>query len=377
MEPENTNQNNSTTKEGTDNKATEKISPEPSKVNLPPKNETGTNNSSILQEKDDIEIPTLRTYKQDIKEAVKNEDITSTRILLEEQRKKVNTDLTDEAVSIKSPKNKLLIFVGLLLIFLAGGIFSYRYFMPTLGPEKKFLIERPDFISIEKQTEVATELRNKRDIYNDIEKIIIEPITDETIHEIVLTKTRLEVVGDTTKQTKELISTLEFFALLEGRAPDSLLRSLDNNFMFGIYGFNVGEPFVLFKVTDFENSFASLLMWEPTMAQDFQPIFFTNYKPEELLKTPEQAGQQNINLKNASTTASTTDSINIAPRLNFDPTSFEDRVIFNTDARIIKDEFGEILFFYTFINDEYLIFTREEKALEEIVNRLRQARFIR
>lgn len=324
-----------------------------------------------------VEIPNLRTYKQDVKEVVQNQDITSTRILLDEQRKKANEALAEESISIKSAKNKWLVVFGLLLIALAGSIFGYKYLMKPAVEGPEFILERPDFISVEEQVEVATELRNKRDIYNDIEKIIIEPIQENTIREIVLTKTKTNIVGDQPVQQKELIGTSEFFTLLEGRAPDSLVRSLGSEFMLGIFGINVGEAFVLFKVNDFENAFASLLNWESTMAQDFQPIFFTNYKPEELLKSPEEVSEQNTITDNATTTASTTESINIAPKLTFDPTLFEDKVIFNTDARIIKDEFGDVLFYYTFINDEYLIFANEEKVLEETANRLRQAKLIR
>lgn len=323
-----------------------------------------------------FQIQKLRTYKADVQEAVKSQNISTARILLQEQQRRAKLALSEESTTLKSSKNKIFFVLALILITLAGGIFGYSFYLSNQPqqPTSKIIIERPDFINVEQQLGISVTLRNKRDVLRDIESLIVAPIEEKSINELLIlhSKDNFENGKKTVDQVP--ITTAEFFSLTESRAPNSLVRSLDNKFMIGVYGIGVGEPFTLFKVKDFENTFASLLSWEPLIARDLQPIFFTDISPEKLSRNPLIGTPVVIE---QATTSSSTPRVTETFDIRFDPTTFSDVVIQNRDARVIRNEFGEIIFFYTFIDEEHLIFTAKEEVLTEVMRRLRGARLIR
>lgn len=338
-----------------------------------------------------VEIPHLRTYKQDIKEVVEGQNMSSTRILLEEQRRKAGQVLAEESTTLASTHNKWLLALSLILLISAVGILTFLFINPpSNNTPSRITIERPNFISIEEQVLIPTEFRNKRDVYTDVEQSLTELIVEDEIREILFTKTRteVEVEGDTTRQVTEILTSAEFFSLLESRASGTFLRSIDSTFMFGVFGINVAKPFLIFRINNFENVFSEMLQWEPILAHDMQPIFFLNYAKEELARSPDESAsetEESILENDEQITTSTTSTstppvvnfVNESPQLRFDPTTFSDQIIANQDARVIKNEFGDILFFYTIINNEYLVMTGSEKTLVEIQRRIRQAGLIR
>lgn len=326
------------------------------------------------------QLPTLRTYKEDVKEAVRNQNISTARILLQEQKKKAEQVLHEEETTLKSGKNKVFFISSLILIALTGSVLGYYYYnnQKPQEPTSKIIIERPNFIEVEKQNEISITFKNKRDVLNEIKQFIISPIEIGKVNELLLVSTEDNFVNGERTEEKTPITTTNLFELIESRAPNSLIRSLGEEFMLGVYGLDVGEPFVLFKVIDFENAFASMLEWEPLMARDVQPIFFINYDADELNKNPLIGAPVEEELDNSTTSTSTLQEIETKlNEVRFDPTVFRDLVIGNRDTRVIRDEFGEIIFFYTFIDDENLLFATKEGTLNEIIRRLRQARLIR
>ena len=127
-----------------------------------------------------------------------------------------------------------------------------------------------------------------------------------------------------------------FFFFIDSRVPPSLLRSLGNNFALGFHTFNGNHPFLVLKTGFYENAFAGMLGWEQYMARDIFPIF-------------------GIKKKEGS-------AIFLRP--------FEDKTVKNLDARVLKDDDGEILLFYVFKDKGTIIITDSENTLSELVKRL-------
>jgi len=134
---------------------------------------------------------------------------------------------------------------------------------------------------------------------------------------------------------KTLATTEVFFDAIESGMPDSLKRSLSDNFMFGIHVFNGNQPFIILKTDFFENTFAGLLRWEENMAREILPIF----------------GNESV-------------SQDIATK------RFQDIVIKNRDLRALIDDNGQIILLYSFFDKETVIIATAEETLDEIIGRL-------
>lgn len=152
----------------------------------------------------------------------------------------------------------------------------------------------------------------------------------DTIENVYFTKQ----VGDSPNYITARISTQEFFQALGSVIPDTLLRSFDSDFMFGIHAFNGNEPFIIFKTDFFENSFAGMLKWEERMGRELFPLFGSPV----------------------------TDALS--------DKKFQDIVVRNRDLRALLNENGDIILLYTFYDRSTLIITQKISTLDEIVARL-------
>lgn len=148
---------------------------------------------------------------------------------------------------------------------------------------------------------------------------------------------------------KKIIPTTRLFEVLRASPGASLVRSLQPTFMFGAHVFDGNQPFLIFKSTFFENTFAGMLAWEPDMLLDLGPIF--------------------IDTKETSTTSA--QSLRAAAARGF-----EDAVVQNKDARVVRDIRGNIIFLYTFPDRETLVLTTNEQTLKELLYRMTTLRFV-
>ena len=149
-----------------------------------------------------------------------------------------------------------------------------------------------------------------------------------------------EPFGEEIIQEKN-ITLEELFIITGSKIPPALLRSLDNNFLFGIHAFTENNPFLLFTVRSFNNAFSGMLEWEKTIFDDLTPLFAL-----------EQVDKDTLNR------------------------SFEDVIIENQDLRALKDKEGNIVLLYAFANQETLIITTHEVTLDEILERLKRPKKI-
>ncbi len=123
------------------------------------------------------------------------------------------------------------------------------------------------------------------------------------------------------------------------RAPSSLARSIEGEYMLGFYA--KGGSFLILKPTFFENAFAGMLAWEPYMAEDLSP-FFTN----------------------------ATDSVFLPTRKTTPGGPFKDLIIKNKDTRVLYDSKGDITLVYSFTDRNTLVIAESKKAFVEILKRL-------
>jgi hypothetical protein len=335
----------------------------------------------------DFLISPLRTYENDVKSVVQSNNISTAKILMAEQQKRQKEQENFEQNSPASKTNILKISLSVFFIVLGlGGVGAGYYFYSKTNTPKLdsvVVVNSNKIIDTESVINISIDNKTNREVVSEIRKIIRN--SDSEIKEGTLKEIKLVKTVTTEQDGKEVsnifgLETSEFFNLLETREPDALVRSLNKEFLLGVHNKkNNIEPFIIFKVDDFEISYAKMLEWKYFLLSDIKDIFFVNlgssqaFIDEEALQEITTSSTENI----ATSTTSTSTPPVITKTLNYDEKEFKDLILANRDTRAIIDKDGKLLFFYTFINREYLILTTNIDTLNTIVTRTNSAKLIR
>jgi hypothetical protein len=283
-------------------------------------------------------------------------------------------------------------FVILGIAAVGGGYYFYSRSVPQ-NTQPLTVLNSSKIIDTESETQINTAGKTNREVVGEIRKLIkndSSEIKENDLKEIKLLRT--VITEQNGKEFSNILSleTQELFTLLETREPDALVRSLDKEFLLGAHNNkNKIEPFIVFKTNDFEISYAKMLEWEYVLVSNIKDIFYENlgssqaFIGEEVNNT--DIPEINIATSTATSTATTSTSTiatatSTAPIINtkkYNEREFKDLILANRDTRAIIDKDGKTLFFYTFINRDYLILTTNIDTLNTIVTRLVSAKLIR
>jgi hypothetical protein len=165
---------------------------------------------------------------------------------------------------------------------------------------------------------------------------------------VVLTLNETETVLPTTAR--------DLFTRLEVR-PASLLPSLQDEYMIGLYtNNNETSPFLVLTTNFEENARASMLAWEATMAQDLDPFF-----PNTVEMTPSVTTDPNASTTDSSSPAAAT------PRMG----SFTDTIIGDYPARVLRSTNGVPILVWS-MPKSYILITTNEEATRAMLDGLTQ-----
>ncbi|HEC32834.1 MAG TPA: hypothetical protein ENI63_01070 [Candidatus Kaiserbacteria bacterium] len=291
-------------------------------------------------------IKRIRTYKEDIAEAIRSQKASLTSITAAEQgRTSIPNDVVQK--SYTDPK-KIAVIIGSILLIVLG--ISVIIFFTLFYEKKDVVIEKeiPSFFFVEKQKETNITNKSPRKILQKLsakkEKI---SLSLGQIANLYITKTTKNVETESTYT----VSSKEFLKDIHAQVSDAFLRSLEPSFMVGIHSFNQNQPFIIFKSNSYQNSFRGMLEWENAMYNDLFPFFVKNTDP--ILKVP-------INPKTGR---------KIVLRENF-----EDKIMQNIDVRALLSVDGDVELLYAFPNQQTLIITTNESTLIELITRLNSVR---
>lgn len=292
-------------------------------------------------------IRKIRTYKEDIAEAIRSQKASLTSIAAAEQKRRANipTDVTkDSSIDFK----KVGVIFGIVALITLGitiiVFFTFFYENKGVVPEQDI----PSFFFVEKQKEINITGKSARkilQILGDKRENISLPLGQ--IAYLYITKTTEESGTEIT----HVVSAAEFLKDIRMQVSGSFLRSLEPSFMIGIHSFNQNQPFIIFKSNSYQNSFRGLLEWEKTMYSDLFLFFGQNIDPTLKVPIDPQTGKSIVLREN-----------------------FEDMVIKNVDVRALLSESGDIKLLYAFPNQQTLIITTNENTLIELITRLNSVR---
>lgn len=291
----------------------------PPEDNLQPTTDNSQQNSELDP---NVELKQIRTFQGDIAGALNTQKESLVSIQRAEQARRIDAQPQEESYW---QKTTLLIIGTLVLLAMgsAGAWYAYMQFQEkTALPATTIVPNR--FISVASTADISSQSRGA----------LIQEVAVQRIE--VMPANQIRHLQFRNAATSTLLTTDNFLKTMEAQAPGRLVRALDSNFMMGLVGGSTTSTFIIFKINSFENVFAGMLQWEPTLVTDLGPLFAT---------------APNIG--------------NILPE-----TTFTDVQLRNKDVRLIRDQAGQTVLLYTYFDNKMLIITDNEETLRTLLSRL-------
>lgn len=285
---------------------------------MPPENQT----SESEQKKDKTDLPAIRTYKTDAEIfATKSKTSFVSAAAAEIER-------NNKASFEKRPPgffNKI-IFAGIFFVLIAasaGGIY-YFFFRPEANLTAKDPEMPQSLISVDEKKVVMLDDDQRDTLLEKFKAALNEPFEQGKIRAIYFQIAR--------EGGKVYLPPADFVNISEISPPDKFMDYVRSYTLGALSKDEKNFPFIIFKVSDPEGAFREMLNWERLIVNGFRGVF------------------ENL------------------PVFGESNETFEDIIIKNQDARMLKNE-GNPVLIYSFFNKNLLIITTSDRALAEIITR--------
>lgn len=273
-------------------------------------------------------IPAIHTFRSDLDQAVHDQGASLASIMLAEKKRQEEQTKVNEGGGVKN--SVVYIILSVLLVTSAViTVYVLKNMTESASTAKVIEDDLTTYISYDKVTHInADGLIGKEMIGNVIQLARSKAGKPGEVEAISLEK----------GQQAEEISVNEFWNANGSTIPSDVLTALSPKMMLGIYTTkNLDRHvFFVFGVQNYDKALAGVLLWEKTILDDVYAIF-------------------NIQING-----------NYSQIMQ---ASFEDVVINNKNARIIRDINGNPTIYILYINKDLLIITDNEEAIQEITNR--------
>lgn len=274
--------------------------------------------------------PGLRTYASDIADLMRKEKGSIIKIALAEQKRRDEYKKENNPVATK---NIIVMLVGIGLI--VGGIMIFvRSIMNRAAPVNQITNlnpSLPSFIFAENQVHIDMTELNRTELINAIKT----QVANDT--QIPGTINNLFISYQYSGLLVQAPITV-FLQKLGINTPDNLFQNFESNFMLGVYNEDgPNELFLIFKLKDFNEGFAAMRDFEPSMLSEFVRLF------------------------DIDTSAYGRDIFNA---------NFTTETLFNREARVLRDPDGKALLSYVFLDPKTVMITTKGDSIEEVSKRI-------
>ena len=300
-------------------------------------------NLKLEMEENKLKNKNVETYTADMVKAIESDKGGLIKKIIHEEEEheaeKVN-------LSPSSRKNRTFMFIGMVLIFLALIILIFLAFFNN----------KINTVPIASQTNSIV-FTDQTD-FTPIDGLTKEKIAETISNQANNTKVKIgEVNGIYLTENKKVIGFNRFSTLIKSSLTVNQLALISDNFLLGTFKSglsparsafstadaggsispNVGDLFILLKVRSFSDIFPVMQSWESKMLYDLHGFF----------------------------------GVTLSPETNYLFTkSFEDGIVANKNARILRDNNSQIVLMYVFADDNSIIITKSENAVSELIFRL-------
>lgn len=305
-----------------------------------------------IETKEIIKQSIVRTLKSDTEKAINLEKISLANIAIAEQKKKQEYIQIEESVDHSNLKKVLFLIVSLVLVLAGISAFYFNNIKEKVVQTKEKPPEITSLIASDHSTEFNLGVSVNRNVLPSLLKVMAEvDSVSNSIENIYITKNIISS-DKKVKEFKKMITSEEFLSLIAIKSPNALIRSLTPDYMLGIHSFRENHPFIILKTESYENAFAGMLAWEKNIGKDLEQLFSFN---------SEITDQDAVNTEQEFTVKK----------------EFEDILIKNKDARVLRGFDGEIILIYSIPNKETILITNSAETLTELFDRVIRSRMIR
>ena len=274
-------------------------------------------------------VRSIRTYRDFAVDALKNKPTSLAQMIIAEKKKK---ELEDN-YSPKNKKNIFFIVLSIIAILLSILTIAAVLFFVIQKQEE---LEKKDIITVEHKSLIPFNFMGTKSLdgINRSKKLkFIKEITKEITLPIGDIKI-IQLIKKCSEGYSVFATPTDFFEILETRIPDQLKRNFLPEWTLGILSISEGRlPFIILKIRDFDTSFATIFEWERYLLFDLGLFFGVE--------------QEYFNKR------------------------FVDVSLNNIDARVILDKEANVIFGYSFIDTETLIFFNNSTKFRHIIDILR------
>jgi hypothetical protein len=308
-----------------------------------------------------------------------------------------NVSYAEEGLKNKSNVKKLVISIILIIVSLSvAGYVTYKFVLPRLQKPPVVLINDPtEFIVTNKKVKSDVADKLPEELFNEVKLFLSTEPTGDTVNEIIFTKTIVEAE----KQIVNKIGLRSMLVVLGMQFPDELIRSLSDDYVLGYFTKDSqNHTFIMFKTVDFATTYDSMLNFEEDLIFEMRKLFggFDGYEEYRELQREkiDKFGDLNSNEILATSTGTSTATSTLSSTSTLELVSLENdiseidkvlesyqtftnRVLQNTDSRVIVDNNDNVLFYYTFVDKEWLLFAKNDEVLKEIKRRITEKKLTR
>lgn len=312
---------------------------------------TATNPDRPPETKEILRQSIVRTLKSDTEKAINLEKISLANITLAEQKKKQEYTQIEELVDNSKSKKWLFLAISLILVFAGVGAFYFNNIKEKIAQTQEKPPEITALIASDHFTEFNLGVSVNKDTMFSLSKTITEiELPSNSIENIHITKNITP--SEKGKEVKRVATSKEFLSLLAPKAPGALIRSLKPEYMLGIHSSEGSHPFLILKTKSYENAFAGMLAWEKNLGKDLEQSFFLDGGTDDQGVINE--GQSFAGKK-----------------------EFEDILVKNKDARVLRNFDGRIVLIYSIPDKETILITVDMETLAELFDRVIRSRMVR
>ena len=294
-------------------------------------------------------VVSLHTMKDDLAEAVATQRLSAVRVAsLEADRRATRAPKNEPLPEIArakrpaAPRNRrAVLLIGMIFVCIVLGAAALFAAYLVTQKQTSVPVASTGILFAEQQTALPLGSQGVAGIKQTLSSML----TSQSGGAGSILQITPVILGASGQPTRK--ATLEeFLRAMGAKAPDDLLRSISNDFFFGIHAADAPSAVFVIPVTSYDHAFAGMLAWERTMDQDLAPLF----------------RQVNPYTTNGSTT---TEPV---------ARTFEDAVMRNYDVRVLRDDDGSVALYYSFPSPSLLIIASSPYTFPEVLSRLQAAR---
>ena len=266
---------------------------------------------------------TVETYAEDMVKVINdNENGIAGKIIEEEERK----NFEKKHMTLGGSTNKIFLLVGILLFILAVGAIFLVYFL------------RKDIFTVEVAPQYVPIVFTDKTEFKEISGLKKDEVIQTIINEANTAEFKSGgVEGIYLTVDKKVLGFRKFLDLMEANLDQTKIEFINDNFLIGATDNEKRNLFILFNMRSIADVFDPLRVWESKMFYDMHKFFGVDLN----------ANTKYLLEKN-----------------------FEDGIIQNKNARILRDKDGNIVMMYIYAEEDSLIITNSETAVAEVILRL-------